>query len=248
MFENSKNELKDWLVEQSKKDSSYLKTIEAFNIAEKYHTGYRKDGIVEEFQHQINIANTIRPFVNDLKYPSETFIIVLLHDLIEDYGINDSIWDMGLDRLSHLSPVPFSYIQDNYSGLVIDSLDAISKKVDDKKKKSSNYFKGIEKLPIAGVVKLADRIDNLNSMLFVFTVEKQIKYANEAEKHFLKIAEVGKELFPEQKNIYINFEKKIKNLINKVKETEEFYNKHNLNKSLVPLKPTLRKNRVSLVR
>lgn len=236
MFLESKAELKKWLSEKSITDPSYLKAIEAFEISEKYHTGLRKDGVIEEFQHQINIANSIRPFIDTLKYPAETFVIVFLHDLIEDYGLNDPIWDKKISRLKDLSPVPFSYIEDNYSFLIVESLDAISKKVDDKKKKSKHYFKGISQLAIASIVKLADRIDNLKSMLFVFTVNKQSAYANEAEKYFLDFLNTARELFPEQKLVYDTFEMKIKSLIQGVRETEKYYEENGLNKDDVPVK------------
>jgi len=237
MFQESKAELREWLLNKAKSEPAYLKAIEAMEKSEQYHSGFRKDGVVEEFQHQINIANSIRPFVESLKYPAETFVIVFLHDLIEDYGINDPVWDEKLPRLIGLSPVPFSYITTHYSSLIAESLDAISKKVDDKKKKSKHYFKGISTLAIASVVKLADRIDNLTSMLCVFTVEKQVKYAEEAEKYFLDFLSIARSLYPEQKVIYDAFEEKIKSQIQGVRETQRYYEENNLDMATVPVKP-----------
>lgn len=238
MFQESKAELKEWLLDKAKNEPAYLKAIEAMEKSAQYHSGFRKDGVVEEFQHQVNIANSIRPFVEYLKYPAETFVIVFLHDLIEDYGLNDPVWNEDLPRLKELSPVPFSYVTTHYSGLVAESLDAISKKVDDKKKKSKHYFKGISTLAIASVVKLADRIDNLTSMLFVFTVEKQVKYAEEAEKYFLDFLNIARSLHPEQKVIYDAFEEKIKSQIHGVRETQQYYEENNLDMATVPVKPT----------
>lgn len=56
----------------------------------------------------------------------------------------------------------------------------------------------------ASIVKPADRIHNNNSMVGVFSTEKQIEYVNEVEKHFLPMIKKAEGLFPDQFMAYMN--------------------------------------------
>lgn len=58
-------------------------------MAEKYHSGLRKDKVTPIFQHQISIALYLSTLHPTLMHPAEVYIVTFLHDTYEDA---DKIW------------------------------------------------------------------------------------------------------------------------------------------------------------
>lgn len=161
------------------------KAIEAMEYAKKYHTGKRKDGMTPEFQHQIEIALYAQT-LKDIRHEEDVFCAVFLHDLREDYFI------------SH------EKIVEKFGVRVADSVEKLSKVIDGKKKNTGEYFAAIATCPIASIVKLCDRINNVSTMTGVFTIAKQREYLQETEKYFIPLAKACRKLFPDQSFSYYN--------------------------------------------
>jgi (p)ppGpp synthase/HD superfamily hydrolase len=75
--------LRYWLLGRN-----YFLALEALEYASKFHTGTRKDGVTKEYAHQLAIGHYVRTLSPSLEYPEETFAMVFLHDVVEDYGIS----------------------------------------------------------------------------------------------------------------------------------------------------------------
>lgn len=166
----------------------YYEAARALEFGAKYHTGTRKDGITPEFQHQIEICHYVRTLLPSLQYPEETLIAAILHDTDEDY------------------PECRHELQREFTERTVTSVLLLNKHG----KTKDHYFNTIAEDPIASIVKGADRTHNLQSMIGVFTAEKQIKYVEEVETYFLPMLKNARRKFPQQEPAYEN----VKHLLN----------------------------------
>lgn len=205
-------EFKEWILKKCQQNKDYEMVLEAITLARSYHTGFRKDGLTPEFQHQVDIAIDVAEQEDVLLFAPETLAVVFLHDLVEDYGIGTKIWDVKLARLANLEPVLLSSIEKKFGSTVSQSVDKISKICDGVKKNRKKYFKGIATCPITSVAKLGDRKHNLNSMLNVFTFEKQKRYAQEVTSDFMPMIAKVEMLFPEQNSAYAKYKNEFEDI------------------------------------
>ena len=160
----------------------YFRAADALEFASQYHTGTRKDGVTPEFQHQIEITHYLRTLIPSLMFPEETLTAAILHDVTEDYGVLSST------------------ITERYGRDV-----SLAVQLLDKNGKSAEfYYSGIANNPIASIVKGGDRMHNIQSMVGVFTAEKQAKYMKEVEDHFLPMLKTARRKFVRQESAYEN--------------------------------------------
>ena len=185
-FEKMKISLRYWLLGMSNSDQSYLKCVDAFEFAQKFHTGVRKDGFTPEFEHQLVIALYIRTLIKNLEFPSETICVSLLHDVSEDYNVS-------YEELLEL----FGY-------RIASSIEKLTKVFRGIKKNEGEYFRIISECPISSIAKGADRIHNLQTMMGAFTQEKQKSYVKEAMDHIIPSLKVARRNFPKQELAYEN--------------------------------------------
>lgn len=145
-----------WVLGKAEENPEYYKVLKALEFAEKYHTGKRKDG-QPEFSHQISICAYLRTIHKYFIDPVSVFIVALLHDTAEDYPES-------IEHLRVLFPEQFHMII------------RISKIRDGKKIPYETYFGEMKECHVCSIVKLADRILNISTMVGVFTIEKQNSY------------------------------------------------------------------------
>jgi hypothetical protein len=170
----------------------YARALAALEFARGYHRGRRKDGVTPEFQHQIEIALYLTT-LKDLPDEEQTLTVALLHDVIEDYDVIDRA------ELARL-----------FGADVERRVWLLTKTYRGEKKDPAAYFDAISRDPIASLVKGADRVHNLQSMVGVFTAEKQREYADEAERWFLPMLKDAERRFPEHVAAYRNIRHMIK--------------------------------------
>lgn len=161
------------------------KSIEAMEFAKEYHKGTRKNGITPEFQHQIEIALYVQT-LKELRHEEDVFCAVFLHDVREDYNV------------SH------EEIVNRFGTRVANAVEKLSKVIEGVKKPAKDYFEAIATCPIASVVKLADRVNNVSTMTGVFTIAKQKDYLKETEQWFIPLAKTCRKKFPDQSLSYYN--------------------------------------------
>ena len=185
-FSKLRISLRYWMLGQCETDRSWLIPLKALDFAERYHCGTRKDGFSPEFLHQLEIAQHLRTLRAVIGQPSLVIAVALLHDVCEDYNIG------------------FEEIEAVFGKDCAQAVQLLTKKHRGTKKPLEQYFDDIATCPVASVVKLADRIHNLSSMVGVFTPEKQLAYCQEASTYFLNLLKTAKRSFPEQEAAYEN--------------------------------------------
>jgi (p)ppGpp synthase/HD superfamily hydrolase len=160
----------------------FYRAADALEFAAGYHSGVRKDGVTPEFQHQIEITHYLRSLLPFYIYPEETLTAAILHDVTEDYGVLSST------------------ISDRYGREV-----SLAVQLLDKNGKSADlYYAGIANNPIASIVKGGDRMHNIQTMVGVFSAEKQAKYIREVEEYFLPMLKIARRKFVRQESAYEN--------------------------------------------
>lgn len=177
-YEKLRIALRYWLL-----GKEFYQAADALEFAGSYHTGTRKDGVTPEFQHQIEMAHYVRTLLPSLLFPEDTITAVILHDTPEDYNVSsETIANRYNDRVAYATELM------------------------DKNRWSTpaKQFAAISTDPIASIAKGADRMHNIQSMVGVFTVEKQIAYIKEAENLFIPMLKVARRKFPQQELAYEN--------------------------------------------
>jgi len=164
--------------------------LAAMEFADKHHTSVRKDGFTPEFDHQISIALYALTLPN-LRYREEVIATIMLHDTSEDYGVSyGEIYDLFTDPAR--------------AKMIADAVSAMTKVFRGVKREEHAVFEEIARNPIASIAKGCDRIHNLQSMIGVFSEEKQRQYINEVRQFFLPMLKTARRLFPYQVSAYEN--------------------------------------------
>lgn len=162
----------------------YNDALKAFNFAEPHHSGFRKDGKTPNFQHQVEICLFLMT-LKQVENEEQVYMAALLHDVREDADI-----------------VNFE-IEKRFGKTVAEAVEKLTKEFKGSKKTMEEYFGEIASCPIASLVKLADRIHNVNSMVGVFTIPKQEHYLFEIKEYFFPMLKTARKNFPEQYLSYI---------------------------------------------
>ncbi|HVI40100.1 MAG TPA: HD domain-containing protein [Anaerovoracaceae bacterium] len=162
------------------------RALSALEFGAMFHTGVRKDGVTPEYKHQLSIGQYIRTFVNHLDHPEETLAAAFLHDVCEDYDVG------------------FEEIETKFGIEVGRAVRLLSKEHRGDKTPLEVYYKEIGKNRIAAVVKGADRVNNIQTMVGVFSLEKQKKYIEETESLVLPMLKIARRNFPTQESAYEN--------------------------------------------
>lgn len=164
----------------------YWLALRAMALGSKHHTGVRKNGFTPEFDHQVSIAYYLRSLLPSLRHKEETLCVAFLHDVREDYGLADD------------------EIRGPFGSLVADGVSRMTKTFRGVKADPSALFAEMARCPVASIVKAADRIHNFQSMVGVFTVEKQRAYIAECEELFIPMLKEARKNHPEQAGAYAN--------------------------------------------
>lgn len=166
--------------------ADYWKALEAMDLASKHHVGLRKDGVTPEFDHQLCIAHYLSSLRKVLVHPEETLCVAFLHDVREDYGVADE------------------EIRGPFGPVVADGVARMTKTFRGVKADPAVLFDEMSRCPVASIAKAADRIHNFQSMVGVFTPDKQRAYIAECREFFLPMISKARERFRKQDDAYVN--------------------------------------------
>lgn len=166
----------------------YYTALDALEYAAQLHTGVRKDGTTREYTHQLAIGRYTRSLCSSLEFPEATLATVFLHDVCEDYSV-------GLEE-----------IEARFGALVSQAVWLMTKKFRGYRKPDSEYYREIVENKIASITKGADRIHNIQSMLGVFTEEKQQEYIHETQTYIIPALKAARRKFPRQEPAYENIQ------------------------------------------
>ena len=188
-FQREKTALKYFLIGRG-----YHVALKALGFVERYNVGLRKDGVTPSLHHEVQIALSVSQ-VKDVSKEELCIVAALLHDVQEDHQI------------------PSDVIAKEFGQEVADVVWKLTKKFAGNHKNKTEYIDDIAMCEVASIVKGLDRVNNLHSMIGVFTLEKMTSYANEAEKIFLPMLKKAGKLFPEQQSAYHAISQQMKQAI-----------------------------------
>lgn len=193
-FLKMKTSLKYWLL-----GKEYYQAVKALTFAETFHVGLRKDEVTPEFEHQISMACYARTLSRYFTLPEETFIVILLHDVKEDYGVSHETFIV------------------KFNESIAKRVDLITKKFRGVKKDNEAYYRDMGDDPVVSLAKGIDRVHNIQTIHEVFSVDKQNAYIKETEELVLPMLKKARNLFPEQENAYENIKLSLKTNISLIK-------------------------------
>ena len=184
-----KNEIAKKAKERLEKQITYLtgyfhakelkQSLKAMELAIEVHTGKRKGG-QPEVSHQFELISYGLPIFE--KYEGEILDNIIaalfLHDIPEDADPTLNYIDI---------------IKTNFNKEVFELVMAVTKPREFKKtqKEYISYYENIGQIPFGIVVKMIDRLHNLESMLEapdIFNLQKRIKYIEEVETHMIPLS------------------------------------------------------------
>lgn len=173
--------------------------LKAFEFAQEFHNGIRKDGISPEFSHQMFIANYAMSILPGLMFKEETLSAIFLHDICEDYSVT------------------FDEIDNNFGKSIGSAVRLLTKKLPgeiidptEKEERMFRYYQNLSSNPIASITKGLDRAHNILTMNTAgWTIDKQKEYLVEALNCALPMLKKARRTFTEQRLAYEN----IKSLI-----------------------------------
>lgn len=215
-FEKLKSSLRCRLQGLSMADPRYFKVLEAFEFAYNVHTGFRKDGVTPEFEHQLNMLGFAMTFHSALPEPHKVYINVIMHDTYEDAdkfiaehpNLIDEMESKFSDDISHIKRISKNIHHRQPDGSYITV-----------KKDLKVYFDDMAGCPICSVSKPVDRINNLSTMKGVFKLEKQKAYATEVDDYFLPMLKKARRTFPQQDLVY----EQLKSVLNLLKANTQHF-------------------------
>lgn len=188
-FQREKTALKYFLIGRG-----YHQALKALGFVERYNVGLRKDGVTPSLHHEVQIALSVSQ-VKDVSHEELCIVASLLHDVQENHQI------------------PSEDIEREFGQEIRNIVWKLTKKFAGEHKNKKDYINGIAICPVASIVKGLDRVNNLHSMIGVFSLEKMAEYAYEASIVFLPMLKRAGKLFPEQQSAYHSISQQMKQAI-----------------------------------
>lgn len=167
----------------------YHLALRVLVFALKYHTGMRKDGVTPEFQHQLRISFSIlnlRGVVNE----ELCLCLAFLHDTAEDYGVSHAL------------------LATEFGEVIATKVCILDK---GQHKNDDEYFTAIERDIDCSIVKGADNLDNIQSMVNAFSKEKMGTYMSRTKTQILPMLKNASNNFPVQTFSYCGLRTTLKN-------------------------------------
>lgn len=190
-FEKKRTALKGYCLGRD-----YVDVLRAITFAENYHTGFRKDGVTPEFQHQVEIA-LYATTLKGLNQEDESKLLqmIMLHDVVEDYNVS------------------LVEIEKLFGKDIAEGVEALSKVVHGKKKDMVAYMRDLVQHPLAALAKGCDRVHNVQSMRGVFNYTKQQQYGLEVRQHFLPMLRAVRDHAPQYRQAVNNIKSMLENQV-----------------------------------
>ncbi len=179
-YDKLRTAMRYWLLGQG-----WHTALKAMELGLTHHDGDRKNGN-PEFSHQIFQAQYART-LGTLMYPEETLAVIFLHDIYEDHG------------------VAISTLHAEFGEMVGNGVDLMSDKDSQGRDKPTEAYYGMMvESPVASIAKGIDRMHNFQSMLDVFTFEKQERYIVETRDHIFPMMKWARKKWTQQEPAYQN--------------------------------------------
>lgn len=161
--------------------------LEAMQLAEPYHQGTRKDGVTPEFAHPVAVASQLRTLLGVRNLPL-VLAAAFLHDTVEDYNLDPEL------------------IALRFGAETRDVVWRLTKVYRGVRKSDAEYYAGLAECPHASLVKAADRIHNVSTMIGVFTPQKVQDYLEECDRYVFPMLKAARRRWPDQEPAYVGCE------------------------------------------
>lgn len=172
--------------------------VRALELGASHHTGQRNGG-APEFTHQLGIFNFLRGFHSELRNPTMVYTLAFLHDVLED---------------PHAGQVylPPSVIGHLFGDEVERKVRALSKEMFGEKNPAYSLDLIFDD-PDTSVVKAADRLNNVTTMVGIFKPERLARYVKETKEEFIPRINSASTRFSDQFRVYLNIEVELVRLL-----------------------------------
>ena len=189
---------RQWIL--GKSDPIYKQVVKVMEFAMAHHNGKRNGG-QPEFIHQIEIFHHLRSLhVYFGEHAPLIYTLAFLHDTIED-GQKQSDGSkkyVSFDDIRNLlSDAP------EFAEVVCAKLRMLSKEILGQKNPEYSLDVIFQDF-ITAIVKLADRCNNISTMMGVFKRARAIRYVTETKDQFLPNAKLARRTFPEYECVFEN--------------------------------------------
>ena len=162
----------------------YSQSSKAMKIMLKEHEGtFRKSRSGEQIPYIIHpLLMACHAFALDVA-SDEVIAAILLHDVVEDCPVSIDELDVSDEVKKAVDLVSFK---------IIDGLS--------KEESKAVYYRKIAENPIASIVKIIDRCNNVSTMATGFSSKKIVKYIDETEKYVLPLINTIRSEYEEYNN------------------------------------------------
>lgn len=188
------------LLAKLEQDSSVLPAYQAFEglVAKEFDENgklrLRKDKCTPELMHQLRIAAYVLLLWKYLQFPMETLILAFIHDDLEDDG---QLYSRVLNLYGERVAKAAMCVSKKF-GVEVEGLDVVLPVTVD----YGQLFEAMARCPIASIIKMLDRIDNIRFMLGVFSDAKKRSYISEVFRLFMPMQKQARLRFPLQEKAY----------------------------------------------
>lgn len=182
-----------WLLSQADKDPAYFAAVDALEFARAHHNGKRNGG-GPEFMHQVEIFHMLRSLRHYLNNPVMSYILAFMHDAIEDGQKQPD---------GSKVYIPLSVVASRWGDEVAEKLMKLSKEIEGVKN-SAYSLDAVFNDEDCALVKLADRCNNVSTMMGVFKRERALRYIKETTEEFIPRAKSARRRFPQQEGAFEN--------------------------------------------
>lgn len=182
-----------WLLGAAEFDPAYHNVIEAMELCLDHHDGQRNGGQPEAV-HQLGIFHWVRTQHAHLRNPALIYTLIFLHDILEDP--NQASKKAG--QPCYIAP---DLIREKFGDEVLTKLLLLSKEVLGQKNMSYS-LDAIFDDEVCSIVKGADRVDNVGSMVGVFKRDRLLRYVKETREEFLPRIKAARRKFSHQEASY----------------------------------------------
>lgn len=189
--------IRNQIIGMALNNSKWNVCIKAANLAEEYHTGYRKDNITPEIYHQYSMVGF---FLN---------LIPMLHNVDEDFKISIVVTLFLHDTIEDYKESEVKILNDNDLKVFFNYIENMSKEKDHGKISNVEYYRNLSECIITTICKGIDRIHNL-STIHVLGKEKTKDYITETKDYVLPLIKEGRNNYPE----YIFILEHLKSVLN----------------------------------
>lgn len=146
--------------------------VKSLAYARAAHSGQKRKGGQPYILHPLTVtAHAIALGLDDEKIVTAC----LLHDVVEDCGVKPAELPVDDQETRH----------------------AIELLTHEKTQPLDEYYSNISGSPIASIVKLFDRCDNVSTMAGVFSDAKTLSYSQETRQFVMPLWRAAKDLYPE---------------------------------------------------